>query len=89
MPRNNNIQELEELAARLQEDIVLAKSREEHIRLTARANEARKILDDMKTDAGIPLYEFDSATFTSGEPSSCSCNPGNENSCCMSNEITR
>jgi hypothetical protein len=29
-----------ELAARLQEDIILAKTREEHIRLTARANEA-------------------------------------------------
>ena len=29
-----------ELAARLQEDILLARTREEHIRLTARANEA-------------------------------------------------
>jgi hypothetical protein len=66
MPGNNNIQELDELAARLQEDIVLAKSREEHIRLTARANAARKIVDDMKTEAGIPLYEFDSITFTPG-----------------------
>ena len=66
MPGTNNIQELEELAARLQEDIILAKSREEHVRLTARANEARKIVDGMKTEAGIPLYEFDTATFTPG-----------------------
>jgi len=37
----NNLTELAaELAARLQEDIILAKTREEHIRLTARANEA-------------------------------------------------
>jgi hypothetical protein len=37
----NNLTELaSELAARLQEDIILAKTREEHIRLTARANEA-------------------------------------------------
>jgi hypothetical protein len=68
MPGTNNIEQLDELAARLQEDILLAKSREEHIRLTARANEARKIVDDMKIDAGIPLYDFESATFTSGEP---------------------
>lgn len=68
MPGNNNIQELDQLAARLQEDILLAKSREEHVRLTARANEARKIVDEMKTEAGIPLYDFESATFTSGEP---------------------
>ena len=66
MPGTNNIEKLEELAARLQEDIILAKSREEHVRLTARANEARKIVDSMKTEAGIPLYEFDSVTFTPG-----------------------
>ena len=37
----NNLTELAaELAARLQEDIILAKTREEHIRLTARAKEA-------------------------------------------------
>jgi hypothetical protein len=51
MPGNNNIEKLEELAARLQEDIVLAKSREEHIRLTARANEAAAIIREMKTSA--------------------------------------
>ena len=54
---------LEEMAARLNEDIVLAKSREEHIRLTARANEARQIVDETKTELGIPLYDFDEVTF--------------------------
>ena len=49
MPGTNNLEKLEELAARLQEDIVLAKSREEHIRLTARANEAAAIAQEMKT----------------------------------------
>ena len=66
MPGTNNLEKLDELAARLQEDIVLAKSREEHIRLTARANEARQIVDDAKTELGIPLYDFDTATFTPG-----------------------
>jgi len=49
MPGTNNLEKLEELAARLQEDIVLAKSREEHIRLTARANEAASIIQEIKT----------------------------------------
>ena len=49
MPGTNNIEQLDELAARLQEDILLAKSREEHVRLTARANEAAAILQEMKT----------------------------------------
>ena len=49
MPGTNNIIKLEELAARLQEDILLAKSREEHIRLTARANEAAAVVQEMKT----------------------------------------
>ena len=53
MPGTNNLEKLEELAARLQEDIVLAKSREEHIRLTARANEAAAILQEMKTQEAI------------------------------------
>jgi hypothetical protein len=66
MPGTDNLQKLEELAARLQEDITLAKSREEHIRLTARANEARQISNDMKTELNIPLYDFDTATFTPG-----------------------
>ena len=49
MPGTNNLEKLEELAARLQEDIVLAKSREEHIRLTSRANEAAAIVQEIKT----------------------------------------
>jgi hypothetical protein len=49
MPGTNNLIKLEELAARLQEDITLAKSREEHIRLTARANEAAAVVQEMKT----------------------------------------
>ena len=49
MPGTNNLEKLEELAARLNEDIVLAKSREEHIRLTARANEAAAVVREMKT----------------------------------------
>jgi hypothetical protein len=49
MPGTNNIEKLDELAARLQEDITLAKSREEHIRLTARANEAAAIALEIKT----------------------------------------
>ncbi len=66
MPGTNNLQKLEELAARLHEDITLAKSREEHIRLTARANEARQIVDDTKTELNIPLYDFETATFPLG-----------------------
>ena len=53
MPGTNNLQKLDELAARLQEDILLAKSREEHIRLTARANEAAAIVQEMKTQESI------------------------------------
>jgi hypothetical protein len=41
----NNLEMLaERLAARLQEDIELSKTREEHIRVTARANEAAELL---------------------------------------------
>jgi hypothetical protein len=53
MPGTNNVNKLEELAARLQEDITLAKSREEHIRLTARANEAAAIIQEMKTASPV------------------------------------
>ena len=49
MPGTNNLEKLEELAARLQEDIDFAKSREEHVRLTARANEAAAIVQEIKT----------------------------------------
>jgi hypothetical protein len=45
----NNLEMLaERLAARLQEDIVLSKTREEHIRVTARANEAAELLTVIK-----------------------------------------
>ena len=47
----NNLEMLmERLAARLQEDIPLSKTREEHIRVTARANEAAELLTILKTD---------------------------------------
>jgi hypothetical protein len=39
----------ERLAARLQEDIPLSKTREEHIRVTARANEAAELLTVIRT----------------------------------------
>jgi hypothetical protein len=39
----------ERLAARLQEDITLATTRQEHIRVTARANEAVEIVNTLKT----------------------------------------
>jgi hypothetical protein len=39
----------ERLAARLQEDITLATTRQEHVRVTARANEAIEIVNGLKT----------------------------------------
>jgi hypothetical protein len=64
MPGNNNIQKLaQDLAASLYDDIALAKTREEHIRVTARANAAAELLAEMN----IPLYEFEEVTFTSGK----------------------
>jgi hypothetical protein len=64
MPGNNNIQKLaQDLAASLYDDIALAKTREEHIRVTARANAAAELIAEMN----IPLYEFEEATFTSGK----------------------
>lgn len=36
-------------AARLHEDIALAATRQEHIRVTARANEAAEIVNSLKT----------------------------------------
>ena len=51
MPGNNNLRlELAaELAASLKEDIDLAKTREEHIRLSARANAAAHLLTELTT----------------------------------------
>jgi len=39
----------EQLAARLKEDIPLSRTRDEHIRVTARANEAAWLLDKLTT----------------------------------------
>lgn len=50
---NSLASQASELAARLEEDIVLARSREEHIRLTARANEAAALAAALKTDRVI------------------------------------
>jgi hypothetical protein len=41
----NLLQEIQELAAELFNDIKLATHREEHIRVTARANKAQEILN--------------------------------------------
>ena len=39
----------EQLAARLKDDIPLSRTRDEHIRVTARANEAARLLDLLTT----------------------------------------
>lgn len=45
----NNLEELAaRLAQRLAEDIELSKTREEHIRVTARANEAAEVLSQIR-----------------------------------------
>ena len=51
MPGNNNLQLqlAAELAASLKADIDLAKTREEHIRVTARANAAAELLTELTT----------------------------------------
>ena len=46
----NNLEELAaRLAERLQEDVQLSKTREEHIRVTARANEALELFNRIKS----------------------------------------
>ena len=46
----NNLEEMAaRLAERLQEDIPLSKTREEHIRVTARANEALELFNYIKS----------------------------------------
>ena len=47
------IGEASELAARLSADIPLAKTREEHIRVTARANEAANLLQAISEIAAM------------------------------------
>jgi hypothetical protein len=45
----NNLEELAaRLAKRLEEDILLCSTRAEHIRVTARANEAAELLNNLK-----------------------------------------
>ena len=45
----NNLEELAaRLATRLEEDILLCSTRAEHIRVTARANEAVELLNNIK-----------------------------------------
>ncbi len=38
------------LAERLEEDIPLCRTRDEHVRVTARANEARQIYNEIKSE---------------------------------------
>jgi hypothetical protein len=45
----------EEHAIRIQDDIKLCRTRDEHLRVTARANEARKIADDIKQIGSMEL----------------------------------
>jgi hypothetical protein len=57
MKRMNNgeIMELaERLATRLREDIQLARTRDEHIRVTARANEAAELLTGLRERVSNP-----------------------------------
>lgn len=42
------VHQLEQLTEELNRDIQLAKTREEHVRVTARANSASHLLSDMK-----------------------------------------
>jgi hypothetical protein len=60
MPGNNNtkLELAAELAASLKADIDLAKTREEHIRVTARANAAAALLTELTTldsEVGVRL----------------------------------
>ena len=64
------IAEAAQLAARLESDIIECRTRDEHIRVSARANEAANLLAGMalfKEEAGLPLYEFETAIFTAGD----------------------
>lgn len=52
------VQQAQQLAARLQEDIQLCRTRDEHIRVTARANEAANLLDGL---LGLHPIQYESA----------------------------
>jgi hypothetical protein len=50
------IEEAEQLAARLESDIIECRTRDEHIRVTARANEAANLLNGLRQfqlEAGV------------------------------------
>jgi hypothetical protein len=50
------IEEAEQLAARLESDIIECRTRDEHIRVTARANEAANLLNGLRkfqSEAGV------------------------------------
>jgi hypothetical protein len=49
MEQNNLEAMAARLAERLQEDVQLSKTREEHVRVTARANEALELLNRIKS----------------------------------------
>jgi hypothetical protein len=61
------ISDAAQLAKRLESDIIECRTRDEHIRVSARANEAANLLAGMvlfRGEAALPLYDFESATFT-------------------------
>lgn len=66
MTREQLIQEAEQLAARLESDIVECRTRDEHIRVSARANEAANLLNGLR-NMEVPLYQFESTTFVVGD----------------------
>lgn len=53
------MEQAQQLAARLQEDIQLCRTRDEHIRVTARANEAANLLDGL---VALTLVQYESAS---------------------------
>ena len=60
MPTTQQLMEqAQQLAARLQEDIQLCRTRDEHIRVTARANEAANLLDGL---VALTLVQYESAS---------------------------
>lgn len=56
---NNLVMLAERLVERLQADIPLSKTREEHIRVTARANEAVELLTVIQTASANTVSQLD------------------------------
>lgn len=46
--KNQLISQADQLAVRIYEDIQLARTRDEHVRVTARANEARELSNQLR-----------------------------------------